>query len=113
YLRWTLGMERNLLKQGLVERDELAAGRALHPGKPVKRVLTKDVVDRVFARGAFGRPTNTAARFNPGDRVRARNLNPPTHTRLPGRALPAPCRAFRATTTGRCSAHRGKPRRSR
>jgi len=83
YLRWTLGMERNLLKQGLVERDELAAGRALHPGKPVKRVLTKDVVERVFARGAFGRPTNTAARFNPGDRVRAKKLNPSTHTRLP------------------------------
>ena len=32
YKRWALGMEQNLLQKGLVEADELAAGRALHPG---------------------------------------------------------------------------------
>jgi nitrile hydratase len=36
-----------------------------------------------FTRGSFSRPPRQAARFKPGDRVRTRNINPPTHTRLP------------------------------
>ena len=83
YHRWALGLERNALEKGLVDADELAAGRALRPGKPVKRVLTKDELPRTFTRGSFSRPTNTRARFKPGDRVRAKNINPPNHTRLP------------------------------
>ena len=83
YHRWALGLERNALEKGLVDADELAAGRALRPGKPVKRVLTKDELPRTFTRGSFSRPTNTKARFKPGDRVRAKNINPPNHTRLP------------------------------
>ena len=31
----------------------------------------------------FERPAPAPARFKPGDRVRTRNLNPATHTRLP------------------------------
>jgi nitrile hydratase len=83
YHRWALGMERNAMEQGLVDADELAAGRALRPGKPVKRVLTEDKIERVFARGSYHRPTVTHARFKPGDRVRAKNINPTGHTRLP------------------------------
>ncbi len=37
YERWALGMESNLLRHGLVDADEIAAGRALRPGKPVRR----------------------------------------------------------------------------
>jgi nitrile hydratase len=83
YHRWALGLERNALEQGLVDADELAAGHALRPGKPVKRVMTKSDVGWAFTRGSYGRPTTTRARFKPGDRVRAKNLNPTTHTRLP------------------------------
>ena len=33
--------------------------------------------------GPTERDTNTAAAFKPGDRVRTKNINPLTHTRLP------------------------------
>jgi nitrile hydratase len=40
-------------------------------------------VDRVMTRGSFSRPAQAPARFKPGDRVRARNIHPVSHTRLP------------------------------
>jgi len=83
YHRWALGLERNALEQGLIDADELAAGHALRPGKRVKRVMTKDDMGFAYARGSYGRPTSTHAQFRPGDRVRAKNINPTTHTRLP------------------------------
>jgi nitrile hydratase beta subunit len=83
YHRWALGIERNVVARGLVDADEIAAGRMLRPGKPVTRVMTKDAIGRAFTRGSFSRPTSTDARFEPGDRVRAKNINPPSHTRLP------------------------------
>lgn len=84
YQKWLLGLEQLLLDKGLVDADELAAGRALRPGKPLKRgKLTAADIGRVMTRGSFGRPAPMAARFKPGDRVRAKNIHPATHTRLP------------------------------
>ena len=82
YQRWALGMEQNALEKGLIDADELAAGRALRPGKPVPR-MTKDDLAGAFTRGSFSRPARTRPRFEPGDRVRTKNMNPRTHTRLP------------------------------
>jgi nitrile hydratase len=83
YERWLMGLETNAVEKGLIDPDELAAGRALRPGKPVAHVMTKDDLGQSFTRGSFSRPPGHEARFKPGDRVRARNINPPTHTRLP------------------------------
>jgi nitrile hydratase len=83
YERWALGMERNALEKGLIDADEMAAGHAIRPGKPVARVMTKNDIGHAFTRGSFSRPPSQPARFKPGDRVRTRNINPPTHTRLP------------------------------
>lgn len=83
YWRWTLAMEHNLLKRGYVTVEELAAGHALRPAKPVKDKLTRDVVQQGLARNSFFRPQQSSARFKPGDRVRTRNFHPQTHTRLP------------------------------
>jgi nitrile hydratase len=83
YERWALGMERSALEKGLIDADEMAAGHALRPGKPVARVMTKNDIGHAFARGSFSRPPSQQARFKPSDRVRTRNINPPTHTRLP------------------------------
>jgi len=82
YHRRALGLERNALEQGLIDADEIAAGHALRPGKPVKR-MTKDDIGGAFTRGSFSRSTSTVARFKPGDRVRAKNVHPRSHTRLP------------------------------
>ncbi len=83
YRRWFLGLERRLLAHGLVAEDELAAGRSLRPGRALNRRLTLADVAKPPTRGNFARPAAAPARFKPGDTVRTRNINPPTHTRLP------------------------------
>jgi nitrile hydratase subunit beta len=83
YERWLMGLETKALETGLIEPDEIATGRALRPGKSVADVMTMDDLGPSFTRGSFSRPPNGEARFKPGDRVRTRNINPPTHTRLP------------------------------
>ena len=83
YKRWALGLEQNLLGRGLVTPEELEAGRALAPPKPVKRTMAASDISAALTRGKYGRPPTAAARFAPGDRVRARNIHPATHTRLP------------------------------
>jgi len=40
-------------------------------------------VGRVLARGSYTRPAASTPLFAPGDRVRARNIHPRSHTRLP------------------------------
>ena len=83
YRRWFLGLQRRLVEHGLVGADEIAAGHALRAGKTLPRTLTTAAIGNTLKRGEFGRPPGAAARFKTGDRVRARNINPPTHTRLP------------------------------
>jgi nitrile hydratase len=83
YQKWTLGLQQLLLDYGLVGVDELAAGRALRPGKQLPRKLTPAELDKALSRGSFERPAAAPAKFRAGDRVRMKNINPPTHTRLP------------------------------
>lgn len=83
YQRWALAMEANVVARGLAGADEIAAGCALRPGTTLPRKLTPEVAALGAPRGSFARDTNRPARFKLGDRVRARNLHPQTHTRLP------------------------------
>lgn len=83
YERWALAMERMLIERGLAHADELAAGRPLRPGKPLKRKLSQDLLEQALIRGGYARPARAPARFTVGDRVRAKNIHPKTHTRLP------------------------------
>jgi nitrile hydratase len=87
YERWLLAMERLLVERGLVDGEELTVRRSLHPGRPLPRgALTTADVERSLTRGSFGRPATAPPRFAPGDTVRAKNIHPRTHTRLPGYA---------------------------
>jgi nitrile hydratase len=83
YEKWLLRLERLLLERGLVDADEIAAGRALRPGKPLPRKLTATDVGAALTRGSYARTPRAGARFKVDDRVRTRNINPVTHTRLP------------------------------
>jgi nitrile hydratase len=84
YAIWTKGLEKLLLQNELVGADELSAGHALTPPKPVRRVLKPENVEAALAKGGpTERPPPRAARFAPGDRVLARNMHPTGHTRLP------------------------------
>jgi nitrile hydratase beta subunit len=83
YQKWALAMEMNVLERGLAGPEELKAGLALTPGKPLKRKLTPAAIPEKLTRGSFFRPRQGPARFKPGDRVRTKNIHPVTHTRLP------------------------------
>ncbi len=83
YEKWAIRLEKMLVDRGLVDADEIAAGRALRPGKALERTLTADKIAAALTRGKFGRPASGPARFKLGDRVRTKNIHPRTHTRLP------------------------------
>jgi len=84
YQIWLAGLERLLAERALVTPDEMRAGRSQHPPKTAPNLLSKDDVAKVLYRGApTERKPHAPARFAIGDRVRARDIAPPTHTRLP------------------------------
>ncbi|MBV8698390.1 nitrile hydratase subunit beta [Bradyrhizobium sp.] len=84
YKKWLLGLEDLLIDQGLVDAEEIMMGHALEPARALKRgKFTLDDVERIMVRGKFERPAQAPAKFKIGDRARARNIHPATHTRLP------------------------------
>jgi nitrile hydratase len=84
YQVWFAALETMLKERDLVSDDEIIVGHALHEAKPVKRVLSPGDVLKVLHRGGpTERATDTRAAFKAGDKVRAKRINPPTHTRLP------------------------------
>jgi nitrile hydratase len=84
YEIWTRALEVLLQRHGFVTADEIDAGHKRSDGATPKRVLKADMVAGVLAKGSpCDRPADTQPRFAAGDRVRTKNFNPTTHTRLP------------------------------
>jgi nitrile hydratase subunit beta len=84
YEIWLAGLEKLMAQRGLVSPQEVAAGAPIGEPRQVARTLSAADVAKVLYRGGpTERETNTAARFAAGDRVRAKNMHPQTHTRLP------------------------------
>lgn len=85
YEIWTRGLEQLLREEGLVGDDELVAARSLRGPAATNRPPLRAVdVPSVLAAGSpYDRPAPVPARFAAGDRVRARNVHVPGHTRLP------------------------------
>jgi nitrile hydratase subunit beta len=83
YGKWALRLQNMVVARGLAGADELAAGHALREHKPLSHKLTAADVTRTLTRGSFGRPAPAPARFAVAERVRTKNIHPPTHTRLP------------------------------
>ncbi len=85
YAIWMLALEQLMRERGLVTARELDTGIP-DSGTPDTRFrrLGAEAVDASLARGTpTERNTDRPARFAPGDRVRARNMHPVGHTRLP------------------------------
>jgi nitrile hydratase len=80
---WLAGLERLMSERDLAQPDEIAAARPLHPAKAVPVLHANDVADMLRRGAPTARPATQPARFAIGDRVRARDLHPPTHIRLP------------------------------
>jgi nitrile hydratase len=84
YQKWYVGLVERALRVRLLTPEEIASGIPA-PGVPkaTPRLAAADVPARI-ARGAPGRlDVAVTPRFRTGQRVRARNINPVTHTRLP------------------------------
>ncbi len=73
-----------LVATGMITRAELVSGR---PGNGTQKATPPLTADKVAAWFANGNPkrraVNVEPQFQVGQRVRTRNINPPTHTRLP------------------------------
>jgi nitrile hydratase subunit beta len=84
YEKWTARLIGLLVKAGLVTREEIASGK---PGPDASKSippLTAAQVPSVLRTGAAAsRNAPVAPRFHAGDHVRARNIHPTGHTRLP------------------------------
>ncbi len=83
YERWFEALAAMLVNGGAISADELASGRA-DPEAPraTPRLRTEDVEAALSRQGSYLRE-GPAPAFEPGDSVRARNLHPIGHTRLP------------------------------
>ena len=84
YRKWLLGLEDNLVDKGFVTASELASGHSEGATKPVKNgKFGLEKVEKSLVRGHFERQAPAPAKFKIGDRVRAKNMHPAGHTRLP------------------------------
>jgi nitrile hydratase len=73
YEIWIAGLEKLMKERGLLDR-----------APEQFRKLTKDRVAAALARGGpCDRPATGPAKFKPGDKIRAKNMHPTGHTRLP------------------------------
>jgi nitrile hydratase len=83
YQKWFRSLSELLVSRGYVTAQEYAAGRADPKAAKATPVLpAADVAARFAHRGSYIREAAPPV-FAEGDAVRARNLNPPGHTRLP------------------------------
>ncbi len=85
YEKWLARQIGLLVKHGLVTQEEIDTGRPA-PGsaKAIPPFTVANAAPAVAQRPSYARPEADAkARFQVGDRVRARKINPAGHTRLP------------------------------
>jgi nitrile hydratase subunit beta len=83
YEHWLHGLQKLLLKHGLVTAEELADGRCRATPVAKEPTPAPAVWGLVTAPGSYAREPQGPARYAVGDRVRIPRLNPAGHTRLP------------------------------
>jgi len=84
YETWLKGLEKLLIARGMATREEIIAGCASQSPKPTRAAPDAAAMAAALAKGTpYDRPSPSPARFAVGDDVRALNINPTGHTRLP------------------------------
>jgi nitrile hydratase subunit beta len=84
YARQYLAFIKLLVERGLVTADEIATGQPAKDQPKLVPPLTAAKAVELVAKGApVNRDIDTAPRFREGQQVRAREIHPVTHTRLP------------------------------
>ena len=83
YEHWYFATALSLLQAGMITMDELRTGQTAGGPKRNDAARPEDV-DRLFKRaGNFARQVDSSPRFAAGQLVKARNMHPTGHTRLP------------------------------
>jgi nitrile hydratase subunit beta len=90
YAHWLASVERNLIEKGILDAAELEERTQAflkNPDAEIPRQENSELVKHMQLVVNFGasthRETSTAPRFEVGQRVKTKNLNPTGHTRLP------------------------------
>jgi nitrile hydratase len=85
YERWTDLLARTLLETGLATQSEIETGQPADPGQThaIPRLTAASVPSTIDLRPSARRDVRSPAHFTVGQRVRARNMHPIGHTRLP------------------------------
>ncbi len=83
YERWYVGLIELLVQRGLLTREELLSGHPT-PGTPkATPPATVASIPALLKGGESAQHPPVPAKFREGQQVRARNINPTGHTRLP------------------------------
>ena len=84
YEKWAVRLEQLLVKTGLVTQAEIDSGKPAPGSAKATPPLTADKVPSILRSGGpASRNVPGPSRFKVGQLVRARNINPTGHTRLP------------------------------
>ena len=83
YEKWLAALEKRVVTYGFVTNEELESGEA-EPGSAKATPVFTPEMARQYTRGIpSGKDPSVPPRFSIGQKVRARNINPAGHTRLP------------------------------
>jgi nitrile hydratase subunit beta len=84
YEKWLTAVTERLVQSGLITRAEMENGEPAAGSRKATPPLTAAQVPGMLRSGALAsRDVPAMAHFHNGQRVRARNINPVGHTRLP------------------------------
>jgi nitrile hydratase beta subunit len=83
YEKWLAAMERRVVRYGFLTPEELKSGKAARDSAKAVPALTVAMAINYKRNLPSPRDPSIKPLFHPGQRVRARNLHPAGHTRLP------------------------------
>ena len=84
YEKWFTALVELTVRAGVATREEIESGQsAAGTPKATPALSPRRAAEASIRRPRVRRDAGTPARFRPGQAVRARNIHPPGHTRLP------------------------------
>jgi nitrile hydratase len=83
YEKWFAALEKRLVDYTVVTREELESGKATPASARATPAFTVEMARNVGRGIPSSKDASVAPFFQVGQRVRARNINPAGHTRLP------------------------------
>lgn len=83
YEKWLAALEKRVVRYGFATKEELESGKAAAGSTPATPALTPDLAREISRDIPSSNDPLLAPLFQVGQHVRARNINPSGHTRLP------------------------------